>query len=244
MINNKELFIFGEPIETDFGMLRFLTYKEYLQNISELSLISQNILHLYYLYKKQLEQDKVSKEYLDEFKQFKEQSLYSVVVNTEYILEAYVKIMKLVIDCNNYAENELMDIISLIFSSEDYFIYIRKMIMDMNILTEDDVSPNEEIQRGIERSRRVKQQENEKSSFVDSTSNTFEDVCNMTVFQVYAIYARIGAIFNYNTTTLFATVAEKVKIESWNKHIDLFEKENHAIDYSKFSKQFGSMLDD
>ena len=121
--------------------------------------------------------------------------------------------------------------------------------MDMNVLIEDNVSPNEEIQRAIERSRRVSKQTSQESTFVDittsivaSTNHSFEDVSRMNVFQVYATYARIGAIYNYQTSTLFATVAEKVNIESWNKHIDLFQAENNTYSKEQFDSKFGGLL--
>lgn len=248
-IDKRNFYIFGEPVKTEFGMVRFLTYKEYWMNISEVNLISQNVLHLYYLYKRALEKEGKSKEELKEFEKFKELDLYDVVISINYILESYIKIFKLVLDINNYNEEELNLIIKDIFSDKDSFHYFRKLIMDMNVLIEEDVSHNEEIQRAIERSRRVKQRDAEKITFVDivtsivaTTNNSYKDVCNMTVFQVHATYARIGAIYNYNTSTLFATVAEKVQIESWNKHIDLFEKQRDVLTKEQFKSQFGGIF--
>jgi len=249
-MDSRDFYIFGEPIDTKFGKIRFLTYKEYLLNLSELSLISQNVLHLYYMYRKQFEKEKNSKELIEELNQYKKKNLYEIVLGTDYILEAYLKILLLVLDTNEYSDEEFKIVIDAIFSTEEDFMYIRNMIMDMQVLTEDDVSPNEEIQKAIERSRRVKQHSSDKQSFVDivtsitaSTNNSFEDVCNMTVFQVYATYARISAIFNYNTTTLFATVAEKVSIEAWNKHINLFEKKTDTLTQEEFKSQFGGLFD-
>lgn len=238
---DKNLFIFGEPIDTRFGTIRFLTYREYLSNMSELSLITQNTLHIYYYYKKQI--DKNDTETLNALKQMKDADLLEIVLSTKQMFNAYSKIFKLVFDGNKGM------VADRLFSSVEVFDFIRKLVMDMNVLTEEKVSPNEEIQNAIERSRRVKQQNSEEQSFVDivtsivaSTNNSFEDVCNMNVFQVYATYARIGAIFNYQTSTLFATVAEKVSIESWNKHIDLFSTEDDAISRKEFESKFGSLL--
>lgn len=250
-MDNRDFYIFGQPIKTEFGLVRFLTYQEYLLNNSELSLISQNVLHLYYLYRKQIEKENNSKEALEEFKSFKEQKLYDVVLSTNYILESYIKILKLVLDNNGYSDDDLEDVIYSIFSSEDSFLQIRNIIMDMNVLTEEEVNPTEEIQRFIEHSRTVKQQGAPKqtpidiiTSIVAGTPHSFEDVMNMNVMQVYALYARLGAFFNYQTTTLFATVAEKVNVELWNKHIDLFEKESHVISHEKFMQTTGKIFSD
>lgn len=240
---DKNLFIFGEDIQTEYGVLRFLTYREYLQNSMELQLVAQNTLHIYYHYKNQLKESRASKDEVEALKELKDVNLYEIVLSTKQLLNAYLKIFQLVFDKNEEAPYEQ------VFSKPDIFHFVRKLVMDMNVLTEEKVSPNEEIQSAIERSKRVKKNNSEEQSFVDivtsivaSTSNTFEDVCNMNVFQVYAIYARVGAIYNYQTTTLFATVAEKVNIESWNKHIDLFKVEDDSISREEFGNKFGSLL--
>ncbi len=240
---NRDFFIFGEPIVTKFGEVRFLTYKEYLTHLPQLSLMSMNNLHIYYHYKKVFKD--MSNEDIESLNQLKDTSLYEIVISTPQFLQTYVDIFNMLIEFDDDIE------IAHIFENQDDFMAIRKLIMDMNVVTEEDVSPNEEIQKGIERSRRVKQQDTPKQTFLDmvtsivaGTPHSFEDVCNMSVMQVYALYARLGAFFNYQTTTLFATVAEKVNIELWNKHIDLFEKESHAIEHDKFKKTTGSIFDD
>lgn len=240
---DKNLFIFGEKVQTKFGEVRFLTYREYLSNINEISLIGQNTLHIYYNFKKQLESATNDKASLEALKELKEAKLLEIVLSTQQLLNAYLKIFQLVFDGNEEMQFEKL------FESSENFDFIRTLVMDMNVITEDKVSPNEEIQRAIERSRRLKQSSSQEQTFVDivtsivaSTSNSFEDVCRMNVFQVYAIYARVGAIYNYQTSTLFATVAEKVNIESWNKHIDLFKSEDDVISKNEFDKKFGGLL--
>lgn len=240
---DKNLFIFGEDVTTPFGIIRFLTYKEYLLNMPPIGLISQNSLHIYYNFKGQLEENKATKEVLEQLKNIKETDLYEIVLSTEQLLNAYLKIFQLVFDKNDNIEFDT------IFETSENFHFIRKLIMDMNVITEENASPNEEIQKALERSKRVKQQSSEEQSFIDvvtsivaSTNHSFEEVGSMTVFQVYATYARIGAIYNYQTSTLFATVAEKVDIESWNKHIDLFKDEKDYMTREQFDKKFGGIL--
>lgn len=239
---DKNLFIFGEEVGTKFGVIRFLTYREFLSHTSEISLISQNSLHIYYNLKNQLGKQ-ASKESLEALSHLKEADLLEIVLSTNQLLNAYLKIFQLVFDRNEDMQFEQL------FHSRESFYFIRNLVMDMNVITEEKVSPNEEIQKAIERSRRFKQQDSQEQTFVDivtsivaSTSNSFEDVCRMNVFQVYAVYARVGAIYNYQTSTLFATVAEKVNIESWNKHIDLFKSEDDVISKDDFDKKFGTLL--
>ncbi|MFJ7982433.1 hypothetical protein ACIQ1D_19405 [Lysinibacillus xylanilyticus] len=240
---DKNLFIFNEPVDTQFGSIRFLTYREYLSHSSEISLISQNTLHIYYNFKNQLKEAKADEKSIEALKELKESNLLEIVLTTRQLLNAYLKIFQLVFDGNEEPQLER------IFETSENFHFVRRLVMDMNVITEEKVSPNEEIQRAIERSRRFKQQSSQEQTFVDivtsivaSTSNSFDDVCRMNIFQIYAIYARVGAIYNYQTSTLFATVAEKVNIESWNKHIDLFKSEDDVISKEEFDNKFGGLL--
>lgn len=239
---NKELFIFGKPIETPYGIIRFLTYEEYLMNTHDLSIISMNVLHLYYQYRNFFEKTR-EKEALDALEEFKKLHLFDIVQEDTNLKLSYINIFNIVFD-----KNENIDF-NLLFSDKDIFMFIRKLIMDMNILVEEKVSPNPEIQKMFDKSKRVKSIDSQKQSFVDivtsiavETKNTFEQISDMTVFQVYATYARINAFMNYKTSTLFATVASKVEIESWNKHIDLFQEEENSMSREQFNKKFGNIL--
>lgn len=236
---DKEFYIFGMPVETSLCEVRFLKYYEYVQNLPELSLISLNIIHIFYQYK---EANKMKDPEIDEaLESLKKESLFNFVDSQDNFKKAYRKIFKLVIDEDN--------VIDAIMSDEELFMEYRSLIMDMQILTETETSPNEEIMKAMERSRRVKQANAEKQSYSDiissivaGTSNSFDDVLNMTVLQAHVIYYRLGAIFSYQTSSLFATVAEKVQIEAWNKHIDLWATESDTIERSDFNKKFGSMF--
>lgn len=236
----RDIHIFGEPVETEFGVVNFLTYKQYLLNIIDVSIIGMNVYHIYHELRKSI--DLKDKELVEEVEGIKKESLYQIVGNIPRYLDAYIKIFSMVLEDD--------DKIYEIFSSEENFTYMRNLIMDMNMILEDEVSPNPEVQRGIEMSKKIKNKKSEKQSFVDivtsvvaSTSNSFEDVCNMTVFQVYSIFSRIGAIKEYDTATLFATVGgDTKKIESWAKHIDLYKQEVSAIEEKEFDMTYGSLL--
>lgn len=238
---NRDLFIFGEPVETSLGTVRFLTYKEFLLNQSQLSLIGLNILHIYYYFVNQI--PKHEKDKLEQLKPIKEIPLWQYVKEDSQFENVYRMVFGLLIDfTEGFSVDDIMN-------DQEIFMSTRKLIMDMNVITEEEVSPNEEIQKAIERSRRVKQTDSEKQSFVDiitcivaQTPNDFEKVNKMNVMQVYALYARLNAIHNYKTSTLFATVAEKVTIELWNKHINLFESKSDTLTKTEFDKGFGGLL--
>ncbi|WP_144509972.1 hypothetical protein [Bacillus sp. FJAT-22090] len=245
-MDEKDFYIFGEPVETEFGEVRFLTYVEYLHNLTELSAMSQNVLHIYYQYKNHYDSIKLDEHLKAQIEEsleaLKKESLYNIVKENKELKSDYQKIFDLVI-----GNKEIIDVI---FSDEQLFMKFRKLILDMNMMTESLVSPNPEIQKGIERSRRVKQNSSkDKQSFGDIVSSIVvgagilpQDVAHMTVLQVYSTYYRISRFQSYNTSTLFATVAEKVEIESWSAHIDLWEKEKDGMEKSEFDKKFGNIF--
>lgn len=135
-------------------------------------------------------------------------------------------------------------VIARLLSNEEDFMQVRKLIMDMNIIIEETVSINPIIQEALNRSKKHLQATNkDNTTFVDivttivtNSNESFESISNMNVMQVYSIYYRIAAIFNYQASILFATVAPDVKIDDWNKHIDLFEKSDTTIKKSEFDK--------
>lgn len=247
-MDDKEFYFFGLPVQTELCEIRFLTYLEYLQNLSELSAMSQNVLHIYYQDKNHYDKIKLDedtgKQVEESLEALKDESLFNIVMSRNDLEAAYRKIFSIVI-----ADNQA---VSDIFRDENLFMTYRKLVLDMNMMTETFVSPNPEIQKGIERSRRVKVSANrDKQSFGDIVSIIVvgagilpQDVARMTVLQVYSTYFRISRFQNYTTSTLFATVSEKVEIESWSAHIDLWEQDSHAIEYSKFKNTTGNMLND
>lgn len=245
-MDEKDFYIFGLPIQTELGEVRFLTYVEYLQHLASLSSMSQNVLHIYYQYKNYYDSMRVdsdTKQKIDEsLELLKSASLFDIVKENQDIKGDYEKIFKLVI-----ANSEAID---MIMNHENLFMNYRKLVLDMNMMTESLVNANPEIQKGIERSRRVKQMSNKEqqsssdivSSIVVGAGILPQDVAHMTVLQVYSTYYRISRFQNYTTSALFATVAEKVEIESWSAHIDLWEKEKDGIEKSEFDKKYGNIF--
>lgn len=243
---DKELFIFGEPVETEVGLIRFLTYKEYLMNMGALNLISMNVLHIYYEYKKMIDEN--NKEALDLLEELRGDSLFNIVRANKIFYGAYIKIFSLVLDEND--EETIEKSMETLFDHEELFMEIRELIMTMNFLSEDEVSPNPEIQMGIEMGRKAKSSDKDRqtptdiiTSIVAGTPNSFKDVNEMTVLQVYSTFYRLGAFKSYDTSTLFATVSTEAKIESWAKSIDLFNREDSSsIKRSEFDKNTQSLF--
>ena len=62
-MDNRDYYIFGEPVETVLGNVRFITYKDYIVQAAELSTLTLNVLHIYYQYLKKIDKNKVYSAY-------------------------------------------------------------------------------------------------------------------------------------------------------------------------------------
>lgn len=221
---NTSKFITKSPVETEYGTFRFLTIEEYIDYQESLSMLSLGTLNLYYSYKKVI--GKPTDEEVLFLKTLKDTPLRQVVIQDMSLLKYYVSIIdKVMVFKENFD-------IEYVFSTDEIFMEVRKIIMDMNLVKEEKAFYNEELQEGIERSKMLNSNKGEIQTpediitcIVAFTSNSFEDVLGMSVYQAYAIYSRIGAGKNYDTGVLFATVSGDAKIEGWNKHINLLAEE-------------------
>lgn len=238
MINEKSFYILGEPIDTEIGECNFLKVIDYPDYFMELNIMSLSKNHLINKYNQLIEKDK-DPSLIAFVKEMEKFNLFDLVASIPELQQAYIRIFAKVFN----SEEILYKI------NEANFDFIRKLILDMNVAKEEVINPNPEIQRAIERSRRVKSSDGDKVDFCDIVTClvgdkgfTYDEVNEFTIYQLYMTYHRIAQIKNYNTSTLFATVAEKVKIDSWSKHIDLFAEENHAITKEEFEKSAGSLF--
>lgn len=234
----KEFYILGLPIDTEIGQCEFIKVKEYPDYFADLQIMSLNKLHIIYKY----HEINKNHEFDDVIKELEKLTLFEIVTGILEIQMAYYRVFLKV-----FGNEEVLYKIN-----NQNFDYYRKLIMDMNCVKEEVINPNPEIQRFIEKSKRVKQQESEPLTFADIVSSvvgynglSYRDINEMTVYQLYMTFHRIAQIKGYDTSTLFATVStEKIKIESWCKHINLFEEEKHAIEYNKFKQTTGSIINE
>ena len=235
MKNLEEFYILGLPIETDIGECRFVKVKEYPNLAQDLQIMSLSKDHIVNLI---CSQSKDSNEQIIEA--MKDATLFETVFSISDLRDSYLNVLSNVFD-----EDSLSNI------NQDNFDKYRNLILKMNCQKEEKINPNPEIQRAIERSRRVKASEGETLHFSDIVTSivgynglTYEDINEFTVYQLYMTYYRIAQIKNYNTSTLFATVSPQSKIESWSKHIDMFAEEKHFVSQEEFNKNTGSTFKD
>lgn len=236
MLNIPEFYILGNPIETELGLCEFIKVGEFPDFFGDLQLMSMSKLEIISKYSS-INKNGELDEFIDELNKF---DLFDIVFQLPEFKNSYIKILIKV-----FGNEEILNHIN-----EENFYSVRSLILAMNCQKEEKINPNPEIQRAIERSRRVKSQEGEKLAFSDIITSivgfnglTYKDINEMTIYQMYMTYYRIAHIKGYDTSTLFATVSSDVKVESWSKHIDLFEEENHTVEHDKFTKTTGSILE-
>lgn len=234
----NEFYILGLPIQTEIGECHFLKVKEYPDYFMDLQVISMTKDQIIQKYT-ELNKGNILDDLIIEMKNL---PLFEIVIGIPELQQSYFKLLNKVFT----NEESLYNINQLNF---DYF---RKLIMTMNCMKEEKINPNPEIQRAIERSRRVKQQDGGKVEFADIVTSvvgfnglTYNDINDFTMYQLYMTYYRINQFKNYDTSTLFATVSsEKINIESWSKHINMFEEEKHFITQEEFQKSTGSVFNE
>jgi hypothetical protein len=237
MMDIKDFYILGLPIETELGLVRFLKVKEYPDYFSDLQIISINKNNLIYKYK-QINKNGELTELINELEKI---TLFEAILSIPELSNAYTRVFSLVFDDE--------DKVKLI--NNDNFDYFRKLILNMNCTKEEIINPNPEIQKAIERSRRVKSMESEPVEFSDIVTSvvgynglSYSDINEFTIYQLYMTYHRIGHFKNYDTTTLFKTAFDNVDIGNWSKHIDLFEDEKHFVTQDQFKKTTGKVLNE
>lgn len=233
----KEFFILGLPVETDFGKIHFIKLRDYQTHFMDLELMSWNKAKIIYKY---IEINKNGE--LDGLiETMKELDLYDIVAGTPELRESYHNVFLKVFD-----DKSAIDLID-----RDSFEYYRKLILDMNCIKEENVNPNPEIQKHLERSKRVKQREREKVTLADICSSvvahsgvSYNELLDWTIYQLYMTFFRIGQFKRHDATTLFSIVPteKKIDVESWSKHINLYEEESHVIDRDVFKKQTNDKL--
>ncbi len=235
MINNEDFYILGMPIKTKIGDCHFLKVKDYPNYSIDLNIVSMTKLHFVHAYRKNDEDEKV-------LQHLESLSLLSIIVNyLPDVFKSYERVFA------HFFKDE--DAIHNISSEEEFEEY-RQLILKLSCIKEEKINPNPEIQEFIDKSKKVKAQQNSGITFstiVTSVSalggKDYENIREMTLFQLYMEFYRIAQKVNYETSVLFATVAEKVEIEDWAKKISLFEEEKHGLTRSEFSKIAGTISD-
>lgn len=231
MENIKELYVLGQPIDTKIGQLHFVKVKDYPKFVK---------------YTPYLELDKITilkaiaKIDKDIVKEMKDVSFLTLITELKDVFEVYDVFRDLFL----YLFEE--DVFDKVESDED-LEYYKDLIRKMNNLSHEEKNPNPEIQYFIELKKKYKQNKsNGEISFESIYTSVWTHLGispdNLTIYQMYALFSRIGQFKNYETTTLYSTVSGEVKIEPWYKHIDLNKKDEEKTSLDEFTKNANNIL--
>ncbi|GLO66134.1 hypothetical protein [Oceanobacillus kimchii] len=168
-------------------------------------------------------------------------SLYEMSIELPDLKESYIKVFE-----KTFKEEYALQLID-----EDNFDELRKVVMDINCVKEEKISPNPLIRKFDEKSRRAKAQQKGSltldtilSSIVVGTGVNYPEMLDWTMFQLYMTYHRLNQFKNHDTTVIFSTIpTEKpIDIQDWSKKIDLYEAEKNYISQSEFDKSIGGLF--
>lgn len=240
------MYLLREPMKTVFGDVGYLSISDYIKMTSEISTVSKQPLHMYYEFRKHLEKiDEAERNsFLVEIESLKTISLFELVKTDNQVKSAYERFFEKLVTYRDEVTFE--DILS----DESYFTAIRKLSLEMNYLKEEPVSPNPEIQDYYEQRKVMKMKESGDINFSDIISSVsvggsykYEEIRDMTIFQFYHTYYRIGSFKKYDQSTIFASAFHDTKIlTSWTEKIDLFKDEKLGFDYGEFNKKYNDIF--
>jgi len=233
MKNIPDFYILGLPVDTPIGQCSFIKVKEYPDLIEFLNYIQLSRQHFINTLKEQHTD-------VEELKIIENISLFQLVSETANLKAVYQIVFSFV-----FNDEEIFNNIT-----EELFNDYRSLILKMNGMKEEYINPNPEIQKWIDKSKKFKAGNQEPFFFEDMVSSvvgynglSYSDINEMTIYQLTITFQRIAKIKNYDTSTLFSTVAtEKMSIEQWCGHIDLFKEENHGISKDEFDDKSGSLF--
>lgn len=233
MKNIKDFYILGLPIETQVGNIAFMKVKDYPnyhECLNVIRMTKDHIVKMYY-------ENGVDQETLDALREL---TLYKMVLISEDIRSYYIKALSKVLDKS-----------SNIFDwGEDVFNDVRQILLATCVIKEEKINPNPEIQAWIDKSNRFKASMGGDLEFSDIVTSVavgcgynYDEVNDLTIFQLYNHFYRVAQFKNYDTSTLFATVAsDKIDIDSWSKNIDVLKDEKQGLTKEEFDKMSGNIF--
>lgn len=112
-------------------------------------------------------------------------------------------------------------------SSSEEFEMCRDLIIEINCIPYEKPNPNPEIERYNQMKRLMQKNKGEsidwESMYTSVGLALGRDPDDITLYKFHKYFERIAQFKNYDTSTLFATVSDKVKIEPWFKKIEYEE---------------------
>jgi len=244
-IEEKDMWIQGFPLKTEYGIIKPLTIKEYNRYSIEINFLKLQNWEIEKLIKKEYEEDEIKLDILkSDFK--RNEFITNIRNNVCGIRDEYLKIFKIFII--GFEDKFFWEI------NTNEFNNLRKLVLDFNDIFLYEANPNPEIER-YNRMKSYMAFKKGKLLVFDTIFTTLmsgiggghsvDDINNMTIRQFHSLYKRIEFIKAYDTTTLYKTVDTKgdIEIVGWDMPIDVEDKsETEYKDISQLKKHGESVL--
>lgn len=252
MVDKKYNHILENPILTDIGYFHYIKTKDYDTFNDVVGVVNLDKIALVNYFKKLTQENSQLQPFLDIVTEFDMFSFIRYCGLPEYrgtfiseLNEQYVELFKFCTKCNNNI------VFELIKSDEDFQEYLN-LIRKMNGIPYEPTSPNPEIERRNQLTRKLAEMKNEGVDFecmftsvcVD-LKKTPTEVGEISLYAFYKLFSRIGQFKHYDSSVLFATVSTEVKVEPWYKSDVFSKKENYITeDQLKSAIEQGSLQSD
>ena len=230
-------FILGLPVPTDIGECHFLSVTEMDDYLVPLSVVSQDKNRIISLLS---DKDVVIEHKEETLEVLRSLSLYEVVQQLSTHVESYKKLYS-----HLFRDTDAWNRVN-----EENFEELRKLVLLMSCIPEEETSSNPEIQKRLDKDKQIKAASGGNIEMTDmltsihvATGASYEDIAKQTYFQIQSTFKRISKFKDYELTSLMATVAEKVEIISWGEHSPLVDNEEQALSRDKFNNDYGKMFD-
>lgn len=243
MADKEYSYILENPIKVDIGYLYPIKVKDYetFQRIGGIAQLDK--VALINNFKDIVKKDERFQPFLEVveeldmydfirfcgLEQYKDSFLYD-------LNKQYVDLFKFCTKNNNGMVFEIIE------TDENFQHYI-KIIRKMNGIPYEATSPNPEVERRNELTRKLESMKGENIDF----ESMFTSVCvglqktpielgEMTLYSFYKIFNRIAHFKGYDRNILFATVTDNVTIEPWYKVDEIIEKNQQYITEEQINK--------
>lgn len=225
MDNIKELYCLGKPLETELGEIHFIKVGDYdklMRFVPYINMDKNELLMSIAKYDKEIAIA------------IKDVPYISIIKELKDVFEVYnmfQELFILVFDRDCFEE----------IGTDEQFEEYLKLICEMNCLQREEKNSNPEIQYFMNLKKQLeKQKSNNGVSFESIYTSVWIECGNspddMTIYQMYALFNRIGQIKNYETTILYSTVSGEVKVEPWYRHVDLMNNKEQKTTLEEFSR--------
>jgi len=216
MDNIKEFYIIGDPIDTRIGKLYPVTVKEYPYFIKHIGTLQFDKRDLLFYLSGMVSQNEEMRPIFDLANSIPLFNFITYFADESYkgsfLYELYEQYKALFSFCFR------KDVFDMIQDNEE-FDYFINLIIDFNDLSREKVSHNPELARFDRLKQKLNELKGESITFeamytsVLLSSNTHPN--EMTLYQFNKAFDRIMQYKDNDTTTLFATVSDKVDIVPW-----------------------------